>query len=70
MVVANCAHDIVGRYSVPVPADSGAAERAAQAIAAVEELVRRENISLAPVEGIGLGLPDSSRIRPPATRAI
>ncbi|MFD4761773.1 ROK family transcriptional regulator [Streptomyces sp. NPDC058439] len=57
VVVANCAHDIVGRYSVPVPADSGAAERAAQAIAAVEELVRRENISLAPVEGIGLGLP-------------
>lgn len=57
MVVANCAHEIVGRNSAPVPADSQAAERAAQAIRAVEELVRRENISLAPVQGIGLGLP-------------
>ncbi|MFE6761002.1 ROK family transcriptional regulator [Streptomyces sp. NPDC057689] len=57
VVVANCAHEIVGRYSAPVPADSQAAERAAQAIRAVEELVRRESISLAPVQGIGLGLP-------------
>ncbi|MEU2128093.1 ROK family transcriptional regulator [Streptomyces sp. NPDC018352] len=57
VVVANCAHEIVGRYSAPAPPDSGAPERAAQAIAAVEELVRRENISLAPVQGIGLGLP-------------
>ncbi|MEU3224019.1 ROK family transcriptional regulator [Streptomyces sp. NPDC006976] len=57
VVVANCAHEIVGRYGAPVPADSQAAERAAQAIRAVEELVRSENISLAPVQGIGLGLP-------------
>ncbi|NDZ83440.1 ROK family transcriptional regulator, partial [Streptomyces sp. SID10853] len=57
VIIANCAHEVVGRYSAPLPLDSGPAERAAQAVAAVEELVRREGISLAPVEGIGLGLP-------------
>ncbi|MCX4553365.1 ROK family protein [Streptomyces sp. NBC_01267] len=57
VIVANCAHQVIGRSSAPVPADSGPAERAAQAVEAVEELVRREGISLAPVEGIGLGLP-------------
>ena len=56
VVIANCAHEFVGRYSAPLSRAGEPEQAAAQAVAAVEELVRRESISLAPLQAIGLGL--------------
>ncbi|WP_328913204.1 MULTISPECIES: ROK family transcriptional regulator [unclassified Streptomyces] len=57
IVVANHAHEIVARRSAPLPAGTGPDERVAAVIGAVGELVGERGISLAPVKGIGLGLP-------------
>lgn len=57
IVIANHAHEIVARVRIPLPTDSGPDELAEAVIAGVGDLVRERRISLAPVQGIGLGLP-------------
>ncbi|MFE5256868.1 ROK family protein [Streptomyces coelicoflavus] len=57
IVIANSAHDIVGRHSAPVEAGATAEERADAIIAAVGDLLRERRLALAPLQGIGLGLP-------------
>lgn len=57
IVIANSAHEIVGALRAPVPAGACAAEQADAVIAAVGDLVREQRITLAPIQGIGLGLP-------------
>ncbi|MFD4259125.1 ROK family protein [Streptomyces sp. NPDC058534] len=57
IVVVNSAHEIVGRHRAPVPGEAGPAERVDAITGAVGELLRERRIALAPLQGIGLGLP-------------
>lgn len=66
VVIANSAHEIVGEAGAPVPPEADAPRLAEAVIAAVDGLVRERRISLAPIRGIGIGLPGF--VQDPATR--
>lgn len=61
IVIANYAHEVVARSSTALRADTGPDERVAAVITAVRELVAARGVSLAPVTGVGLGLPGPVR---------
>ncbi|MFF0170362.1 ROK family protein [Streptomyces prasinus] len=65
VVVANAAHEIVGGLREPIPADAGPEKQAEAVVAAVDDLRRERRIALAPLKGIGLGLPGF--VRDPAS---
>ncbi|MFJ4408502.1 ROK family transcriptional regulator [Streptomyces sp. NPDC088910] len=75
IVIANHAHEVVARSSTALRAEAGPDERVAAVVAAVGELVAERGVSLAPVTGVGLGLPgpvrrpDDERPPDPADRA-
>lgn len=57
VVIANCAHETVARTSAALQPDSSPAERAEVAVTTLEKLATSLGVSLAPIQGIGLGLP-------------
>lgn len=63
IVVANHAHEVVARCGVPLPYGAGPDERVAAVVAAVGGLAAARDLSLAPVAGVGLGLPGPVRRR-------
>jgi len=63
IVIANHAHELVSRCTVPLAAEAGPGERVAAVGAAVDAMVAAHGISLAAVAGVGLGLPGLVRRR-------